>query len=1075
MTKRIFLILLCCLSLLQGCFVYNKKNSLSLGAIIKEKEALHSSLTSVDVSNNQVTIRGSGFSKVNQVHVEGNGLDADLKVLSVSDSQIIATASDVLSLLVSKSFNLIIGNVEAQATYPITFTLQNGAVQAAHLAQMGASTGQVLKWNGSTWTPASLSNSQVYLGTWNANSNNPDISTLGSFQNGDYYIVTGAGTFSGITYAVGDWAMFNGTAWEKIDNTSNIVASFQGRKGVVTLRDTDYVSLKNTTTHKLTGSTLNDLADIDLTSTAPTTGQFLKFDGTKWIPGTVDTITNGSIGTSEIADAAVTYSKLNLNDGDIPQAKVNGLTTALAGKEATVASGTATEYYRGDKTWQTLNTTAVTEGTNLYFTNARALGVPLSGFDSGLTGTITSADTLLTAAGKTQNQLNSKLNSSTFVDWSISGLQTIDPSRLNLGAGNANKAVVTNGSGGVTASSVTATELGYVSGVTSSVQTQLNNKTSSQWTTTGSDIYYSAGKVGIGTTTPGSGLHIYKVQDVPFRIETSGSYSPGFDLYQTGVRKGTFGIAAGGSAFVTGSSANDFVFRPDGGGNFIFANSTGLAQLFKITNTGNVGIGTAVPGAKLHVLAPNGDGLRVEGDGSIAEQSANLFIYPKSALANNRNWVISSYATALGDFGIYQSNAAGGNPYTAGTARLYINQAGNVGIGTTAPPLRLSATTGVSTNKIAIFYRGIQGADAGMSTAFGNPYVVVGGGEYLTNSMQTIGLGYSGGSTGSAPGTTFQPAEIGFQTTSATGYTSGAIVFANRNGVTNVAPTEVMRITSTGNVGIGVSDPVSKLQIGTNTLDNTNYHQQFYANYSNSLYYPQLVFANQSSAHFTGMGIANATGDIAFGQTTGAANTPFLTTAMIIQYGGNVGIGTTAPAYKLDVTGDMNSSTALRIAGTSICTSAGCTSSSDRMLKENILPLTNAFDNILKLQGVGYDWKDKKKYSDKHQVGLIAQDVEKVFPEVVLTDSRTGLKSMAYDHLIAPMIEAFKELNKRLTNLYDEFKNLVARVLNLEVKNAKLEEKTRKLEAETKALKKENELLKTKFEKIEKMLEDKKK
>ena len=217
-----------------------------------------------------------------------------------------------------------------------------------------------------------------------------------------------------------------------------------------------------------------------------------------------------------------------------------------------------------------------------------------------------------------------------------------------------------------------------------------------------------------------------------------------------------------------------------------------------------------------------------------------------------------------------------------------------------------------------------------------------------------------------------------------------------------------------------------------------------------------------------------------------------------IDSSGNVGIGTTSPGYKLDVVGDINSSTALRFAGTSVCTISGCTTSSDRTLKENIKPLTNSLENILKLQGVGYDWKDKKKYNDNHQVGLIAQDLEKIYPEVVVTDLKSGLKSVAYDHLIAPLIEAFKELNKRFMAFYSEFRTLLARVLNIEQKQVineraiaskadllelkKLEEKSKILESnnesikkkfdiETRALKRENELMKAKLQKIEKLLQ----
>lgn len=125
-------------------------------------------------------------------------------------------------------------------------------------------------------------------------------------------------------------------------------------------------------------------------------------------------------------------------------------------------------------------------------------------------------------------------------------------------------------------------------------------------------------------------------------------------------------------------------------------------------------------------------------------------------------------------------------------------------------------------------------------------------------------------------------------------------------------------------------------------------------------------------------------------------------------FAGKVGIGTTTPAQMLDVAGNI------AINGTSICSSSGCTSSSDRALKENIRPLQDSLEKVLKLQGVEYDYKDKTKFTDKHQIGVIAQDVEKIFPEVVLKDSKTGLRSVAYDHLVAPLIEAFKSLYERV-------------------------------------------------------------
>ncbi|MCP4088970.1 MAG: hypothetical protein GY746_04170, partial [Gammaproteobacteria bacterium] len=70
------------------------------------------------------------------------------------------------------------------------------------------------------------------------------------------------------------------------------------------------------------------------------------------------------------------------------------------------------------------------------------------------------------------------------------------------------RAVISNGSGKVAVSAVTETELGYVSGVTSSIQSQLNNNVSSQWITTASDLYYNTGNVGIGISAPDAKFHV---------------------------------------------------------------------------------------------------------------------------------------------------------------------------------------------------------------------------------------------------------------------------------------------------------------------------------------------------------------------------------------------------------------------------------------------------------------------------------------------------------------------------------------------------------------------------------------
>jgi trimeric autotransporter adhesin len=87
-------------------------------------------------------------------------------------------------------------------------------------------------------------------------------------------------------------------------------------------------------------------------------------------------------------------------------------------------------------------------------------------------------------------------------------------------------------------------------------------------------------------------------------------------------------------------------------------------------------------------------------------------------------------------------------------------------------------------------------------------------------------------------------------------------------------------------------------------------------------------------------------------------------------------------------------------------TTAGAFLYSDRRLKQNIVPLSSSLPKILSLNGYTFDWKK----DGKHDIGVIAQEVEKVFPDIVHTDEKTGMKSVEYGNLVAPIIEAIKEL-----------------------------------------------------------------
>ena len=86
------------------------------------------------------------------------------------------------------------------------------------------------------------------------------------------------------------------------------------------------------------------------------------------------------------------------------------------------------------------------------------------------------------------------------------------------------------------------------------------------------------------------------------------------------------------------------------------------------------------------------------------------------------------------------------------------------------------------------------------------------------------------------------------------------------------------------------------------------------------------------------------------------------------------------------------------------------TASSDARLKENIVTIDNALEKVTQMRGVYFD-KD-----DAHHVGVIAQEVEKVLPEVVI-DDEDGYKSVAYGNIVGVLIEAIKELKEEINTL----------------------------------------------------------
>lgn len=121
---------------------------------------------------------------------------------------------------------------------------------------------------------------------------------------------------------------------------------------------------------------------------------------------------------------------------------------------------------------------------------------------------------------------------------------------------------------------------------------------------------------------------------------------------------------------------------------------------------------------------------------------------------------------------------------------------------------------------------------------------------------------------------------------------------------------------------------------------------------------------------------------------------------------GRVGIGTITPGEKLEVNGNVLATAYLYI--------------SDESLKSNIATLTSADDILSSLRGVSFDWKN----TGRKDVWFIAQEVEKILPELVHVNTVTGLKSVEYGNIVPILVEGYKAERERSEKLEERIRQL---------------------------------------------------
>lgn len=436
---------------------------------------------------------------------------------------------------------------------------------------------------------------------------------------------------------------------------------------------------------------------------------------------------------------------------------------------------------------------------------------------------------------------------------------------------------------------------------------------------------------------------------------------------------------------------------------------------------------------------------------------------------------------------------------TGFTEELVVTEDGKVGIGITTPFSKLQVIG--ANNPIPIrIGQNSGGNDFTMDIAAGQGLASLVAGA----TINSAGSGYEFLGARGASRLLLHDGTIKFYTSNTTTGTAGGAV----DGLTSGQ--EKMTILSSGNVGIGTTNPQAALDVkgkihaGNSDIyfTKTNHnHTGFgntagYAAIENAANYGALMIlgrAGTSKGRYVRLwdylqvnGGMDITGNVGIGTTTPqsklhvvgtvkadtvSASTVNLTTVnattvktndLILPNGiwksdGRVGIGTTNPAATANFTlpppaGGITSPVKVHIVGNvyidGLLETTGrllsSNNSSDARLKESVQTVVGSLAKIGQIRGVSFDWIDKSR-GEGRQLGVIAQEVEAVFPELVMTDSQ-GYKSVVYDGLVAPLIEAVKELKAEVEFLQSENDQLAGENHDLKEINQSFEQRLSKLE-----------------------------
>jgi hypothetical protein len=496
------------------------------------------------------------------------------------------------------------------------------------------------------------------------------------------------------------------------------------------------------------------------------------------------------------------------------------------------------------------------------------------------------------------------------------------------------------------------------------------------------------GNVGIGTTSPAQKLV---------------------------VNDGNIDVVNAGGGNITFVNPGVNAYQIKGGAELQFLANGGASETMRITGAGNVGIGTNNPTERLQV---NGN---IRAFSNPASGSSNINSETEFFVNDERFHILAKTNSESGFFTTFSVNHRG---------NTFVN--GNLGVGTTSPLAKLVVVadsnydnagglriqSSSDTNRNLLFMGAGASDDASNIQAY-KEGTSAGVRNLLLNALGgNVGIGTTSPTLQSGSGVVIYNAttqRLEFRnSTTGTANTDGAgiavdtsilYIYNKENGATvfDTNNTERMRISSGGNVGIGNNNPLSLLHIGSGTTGVATptaleLDRSFRSSVGGNMSLKFYLFRDIANNESYGIGL-NSEAGVEYhagsnsGATTGTTNHSF--------YINNT------ERMKISANGDVTNSTG--VYGTI----------SDIRVKENIVQSKNYIEDLMKLRVVKYSLKEEKS-TKPTKLGFIAQEVEKVFPNMVTTSKEGDIedfKSIKTSVLIPMLVKAIQELKTELDEL----------------------------------------------------------